>query len=277
MSDDWSEAHQHEAEQSAPAWVFSDDDDETGLVPAIPAATLVLLREGEGAVEALFVRRASTMRFAPGATVFPGGRVDASDVRLAEQIHIGLPLADAAARIAAIRETIEETGVAVGLDIAPDEIAEFRRKLHAGSNFAELVAQSSIRLDLQALTPFTRWRPNFQHARVFDTRFFIAVAPQGQLASPDREESIETLWSSARQLLRHADDGNNTLIFPTRRTLDRMALWTSIPAAYDQVGAFAARRVTPWKTSVRGEDFLCIRGDAGFPVTAERIAPAFKG
>ena len=83
------------------------------LPEPIPAATLVLMRPGSEAPELLFIERAKTMAFAAGALVFPGGRIDEDDHLLAARIGIGLD--DAAARIAAIRETIEETGIAPAL------------------------------------------------------------------------------------------------------------------------------------------------------------------
>src|SRR5205823_11603758 len=85
---------------------------------AIPAATLILVRERpSGPPELLMVERAEGMAFAAGALVFPGGRIDEADRRLAEQLGLD---ADWPARIAAIRETIEETAVPVGLAPVPD-------------------------------------------------------------------------------------------------------------------------------------------------------------
>ena len=79
---------------------------------AIPAATLIVVRDRPaGAPELLMVERSEGMAFAAGALVFPGGRIDAADTSLAP--------GDAAA-VAAIRETIEETAVPVGLTPAPD-------------------------------------------------------------------------------------------------------------------------------------------------------------
>src|SRR5436305_14361549 len=79
------------------------------LPPPIPAATLILMRPaGSRAPEILMMERAQTMAFAAGALVFPGGRIDADDH--ASAAALAPDLSDAAARIAAIRETIEETG-----------------------------------------------------------------------------------------------------------------------------------------------------------------------
>src|SRR5436853_2763386 len=97
------------------------------LSDPIPAATLVLMRAREGRPpELLMTERTGTMAFAAGALVFPGGRIDAEDHALAA----GSALPDAAARIAAIRETIEETGLAPGVVPAPGEAAA--QNLHHG-------------------------------------------------------------------------------------------------------------------------------------------------
>src|SRR5688572_11500715 len=102
----------------------------------IPAATLVLVRDrADGPPELLMVERASGMAFAGGALVFPGGRIDEADRCLAA----GFGLEDGAARVAAIRETIEETAVAVGLDPVPsaDEALAMQAALADDRPFAE--------------------------------------------------------------------------------------------------------------------------------------------
>ena len=107
--------------------MFAHDED---APPAIPAATMVIFRHAPagGAPQLLMVQRAKEMRFAGGAAVFPGGRVDEADRVLAQ--HLGASDADAldelAARIAAVRETLEETGLAVGFHQNPT-LAEARR------------------------------------------------------------------------------------------------------------------------------------------------------
>ena len=89
---------------------------------AIPAATVIVMRDvPDGPPELLMVERAAAMSFAGGALVFPGGRVDPGDFVLAGR-HAG-DVEENAARIAAIRETLEEAGVAVGLYPAGDMIA----------------------------------------------------------------------------------------------------------------------------------------------------------
>ncbi len=144
----------------------------------IPAATLVLMRAAGGAPELLMIERARTMAFAAGALVFPGGRIDPDDHVVAERF--GPELDHAAARVAAIRETIEETGIAPAfMPAAPSAtMSQLRQELEDGTPFSALLEHHRLSLDLSSLVPFARWCPNFKEARRFDTLFFLARAPQ---------------------------------------------------------------------------------------------------
>ena len=116
------------------------------LPEPIPAATLVLMREadGGGPPELLVTERTGSMAFAAGALVFPGGRIDEDDHVTAARLGGGVP--DAAARIAAIRETIEETGIAPAIDPppAPETVAELRAALAGGATVSELLDEAGI-------------------------------------------------------------------------------------------------------------------------------------
>jgi 8-oxo-dGTP pyrophosphatase MutT (NUDIX family) len=184
---------------------------------AIPAATLIIIRDRIGhPPDLLMVERAKTMAFAGGALVFPGGRIDPGDEALAASLGAG---DDGAARIAAIRETIEEAGVAIGVEPPPSPavIATLRRRLHAGDTLAVALDGSGLHLALDQLHAFTRWLPADRHARIFDTRFFLARAPDDAAASVDHTENVRLLWTSAAQLLADAAAGAAMVIFPTRR------------------------------------------------------------
>ena len=122
---------------------------------AIPAATLVVWNDRPEGPEILVVERSARMAFAAGAIVFPGGRVDPSDRELAEDF--GYP--NEAAKVTAIRETIEETGVAPAITGAVDaQIGlELQDALHGGVNFADLLSEHGQQLDLDALTAFAEF------------------------------------------------------------------------------------------------------------------------
>ncbi|HEU0134883.1 MAG TPA: NUDIX domain-containing protein [Allosphingosinicella sp.] len=243
-----------------------DDDD---LPEAIPAATLILMRpaEGGGPPEILMLERSETMAFAAGALVFPGGRIDPEDEAMAGRFP---DLPDAAARIAAIRETIEETGVAPALRPAPDSAA-LRSAMAGGRPFPELLDEMGLELDPGALTPFARWCPNFREARRFDTLFYLAEAPSGgrTLHSADETESVHTFWASAAEVLAEIDSGRAKAIFPTRRNLERLARFGSLDEARADAALHPVRRITPWVEERGGKRFVCIPEGIGYPVTSE--------
>ncbi|HEX8483330.1 MAG TPA: NUDIX hydrolase [Allosphingosinicella sp.] len=242
------------------------DDD---LPEAIPASTLILMRPAAAGEppEILMLERAETMAFAAGALVFPGGRIDPGDEALADRFP-GLP--DAAARIAAIRETIEETGVAPALNPAPDAAA-LRSAMAAGRSFAALLDEMGLLLDLDSLTPFARWCPNFREARRFDTLFYLAEAPAGgrTLHSADETESVHTFWASAAQVLAEIEAGRAKAIFPTRRNLERLARFASLAEARADAARHPVRRITPWVEVRDGKRFVRIPEGIGYPVTEE--------
>jgi 8-oxo-dGTP pyrophosphatase MutT (NUDIX family) len=210
------------------------------MAEPIPAATLIVMREQPaGPPELLMVERSAAMRFAGGALVFPGGRVEPGDRLLAEGFD---DVDEGAARVAAIRETLEETGVDVGLD------------------------------QIGQLVPFARWLPPEGIARTFDTRFYLARAPAGAVAVPDGGENVRAFWATAAALLA---DPHAHLIFPTRRNLERLSRFASFAEAVTDARANPLRTIVPW-VEHRG-DHLCIPDDLGYPVTSEPLATVRRG
>ena len=245
------------------------------LPPPIPAATLILMRPGPRGPELLMMERAHTMAFAAGALVFPGGRIDPDDEALAERV--GGEVDHAAARIAAIRETIEETGLAPALLPMPPRpvIAQLRQELEEGTPFSALIESQGLNLDLQALVPFARWCPTFKEARRFDTLFFLTEAPaDAALPYAAQAEAVRTLWATAADILEEANSGRARIIFPTRRNLERLARFNSIDEARADAALHPVQKVVPWIEERSGEKWLCIPEDIGYPVTAERLDTA---
>lgn len=195
--------------------------------PPIPAASLIVFRHGPQAGDApqlLMTSRARTMKFAPGAAVFPGGRVEPGDHDLADDLP-----GDAewnAARVAAIRETLEEAGLLVGVagtvDAATAEAV--RHALREGRSFGDALAFANLAIDAEALAPFARWMPPAQFARRFDTRFFLADIGTGAVElAADGNETTEHFWASAAEVLEMHGRGEIVLVFPTIANLRRLA------------------------------------------------------
>ena len=135
----------------------------------IPASTLVIFRDqpGSKAPELLMVERSAKMVFAAGAAVFPGGRIDDADFEFAKAL--GHDDSDEyGARIAAIRESIEETGIAVAVEgnLDAKRVSEARHALNSGAILSDICNQFDWQLELEKLIPFTRWCPPFAEKRV---------------------------------------------------------------------------------------------------------------
>jgi 8-oxo-dGTP pyrophosphatase MutT (NUDIX family) len=246
------------------------------LPPPIPAATLVLMRQpASGPAEVLMMERPGHMAFAAGALVFPGGRIEDQDRSAAASLADGSEIA--AAKIASIRETLEESGVAAGFASTPDGDAarRIRKGLLAGAEFERLLREAGAALDLDALVPFARWCPNFKETRRFDALFFLAQAPaDAPEPQPQAGEAVRVFWATAEQTLRELDLGNAHAIFPTRRNLERLALFASFEQAKADAEAHEVRTITPWVERRGGRDWVCIPEDAGYPVTAEPLETA---
>jgi len=248
------------------------------IQPAIPAATLIIFRDSiAGPPELLMVERAKKMVFAGGAWVFPGGRIDPGDYALAESLF---PSEDGPSRIAAIRETIEEAGLPVGLDSMPshDALTRLRARLHDGQEFADALREAQMRLAPHLLHPFARWLPAHAHMRIFDTRFFLARLPaDAPHASVDETENVRLRWTTAQALLDDADAGRATIIYPTRRNLERLALYADFDAAVTHAQAHPVQTITPFMAERDGEPHLCIPDGIGYPVTSELVTSAQRG
>lgn len=218
----------------------------------VDAATVAILRDGESSLEVLLVERTGSAGFVPGAHVFPGGAVDAAD-ELGVDLVEGLGDAQASAQtgvesgglrfwMAAVRESIEEAGVAPGVmsdtagtrarearpaevgaaDAAPAEpdLQGWRHDLHQGRlSMAQALEAAGARLDGAALRCVARWVTPVWSPRRFDTRFFIAAMPAGHVVRPDGAETVDHVWLSPADALEAARVGRLTMIMPTVRTL----------------------------------------------------------
>lgn len=242
---------------------------------AIPAATLVIMRPSDsgGPDEILMVKRSTTMAFAAGAVVFPGGRVDPDDYRVAHQHGFGTDEADSAARVAALRETLEETGLAVGWPtLADHEVAGVRRALLAGTLLSDILAARGDRIALESFVPFARWCPNFKESRTFDTRFYAVVAPpHSHELTVEEAEHSHIFWASAKETLTMADQGDIAVIFPTRRNLERLAQVHDFMSFSEHSSRFPIDLITPWIEERKGRAHLCIPDGLGYPVTVESL------
>ncbi len=266
-----------------PASQIAMADKPTQSPDGIPAATIVIFRNAPsgGAPEVLMTIRSRNMAFAGGMAVFPGGRVDEADFDLARATGGDAPIDEIAHQIAAVRETLEETGLALGLsgDLTAERATRARSMLYDRGTLAPVLEAFDWALDLDQITPFARWYPKNENIpRVYDTRFYLANLGTGDVeVSADESENTRLFWVSAQGALNMADQGEIKLIFPTRRNLERLALFASYKEARTQAEAIPVKTIVPQIDTTGDQPMLRIMEDAGYPITAELLETVARG
>jgi 8-oxo-dGTP pyrophosphatase MutT (NUDIX family) len=227
------------------------------------AATVMLVRDADqpesdgSALEVLMVRRNLQSDFVGGAFVFPGGAVDPLDGGAEAEaacagrsdaeasILLGVDSGGLAYWVAALRETFEEAGLLLAerpdgpplLAGEPAEEARFtaaRAAVNAGTRrFLDLCRDEKLRLLVGQVHYFAHWIAPRGAPRRFDTRFFVAAAPAGQLAAHDAGETIAATWISPRRALEDHRNGVFEMIFPTIRNLQAISRFATAAALLD--------------------------------------------
>lgn len=229
-----------------------------------PAATVLLLRQGLEGLEVFMVERHHQIDFATGALVFPGGKVDPGD-REPEWADLvlpeGLESLERAFRVAAVRETYEESGVLL-TQTASGALADYREPVHLGQiSFLHLIQENSLKLDLLNMVPFAHWITPELAPKRYDTRFYLAPAPADQLALHDGGESVDSLWITPRQAIEAARSQQRIVIYPTLMNLAKLARYQSVEEALVAAQNFQIIPITPWLE----EDGLKIPTEADYP------------
>lgn len=210
------------------------------LAAVRPAATVLLLRDSADparpGIEVLMTRRSMTASFAPGAYVFPGGGIDATDaqahgIATRRPTQSDLHLTQA---IAAIRESYEELGVllahrADGSPVDDSDIATLDRK----APFAAQCQARGLTLDGAGVFVLAHWITDRDLPRRFDVPFLVARMPDGQQPVADEAEQFEPCWVRPADALERHKAGGFFIIFPTIRTLERLQAYATVQAVLD--------------------------------------------
>ena len=192
------------------------------VLTPLPAASAIVLRDGP--LELLMLRRHHSASFMPNAWVFPGG--------IAEQLDHELAHGDTltAMKIAAVRETFEETGVWLG---APLEDAEHKRtRLLAGDlDMRQLLEEAPA--DLEQLVWTSRWITPVGVPKRFDTYFFLARVPRDVVATAEQHEAVDVVWIHPAEALEKHAAREMQMVFPTLRNLEALAGFDTAGALMD--------------------------------------------
>jgi 8-oxo-dGTP pyrophosphatase MutT (NUDIX family) len=247
-----------------------------------PASTILLLRDSRDReeIEVFMMVRHYEIDFNSGALVFPGGSVDKGDQEIIANPALysggqGLEAADLSFRIAAIRETFEESGILLarpkGSKALVDAIkvseieAAHRADLCANKiTFLKVLTDNGMMLALDELVPYAHWITPEGMPKRFDTWFFLAAAPPEQAGAHDGKESTDSIWVSPREALEGGESGRFKLPFPTTRNLIRLGKQACVKAALDDSRGKPVVTVMPVMTRLNGGRQLRIPAEAGY-------------
>lgn len=246
------------------------------------------MRDGADGLQVYLIRRVTSMAFAAGATVFPGGSVDLRDAHLPDEYWSGPPPSqwtgplnadeDLARALvcAAVRETFEESGVvlagptatSVVDDIRGDDWELDRRALLDRSlAFAELLERRRLVMRADLLRPWAHWITPEIESRRFDTRFFVAALPPGQRTREVGGEADRVFWMSPKDAVDAAGHGEISLMPPTMATLSELSTYESVEDVLVATTTRQLRAILPKVLVEEPEGRLrfFLPGDDGYP------------
>jgi len=246
--------------------------------PIKDASTVIVLREKDGVLETFMLCRHSQSGFMGGAHVFPGGKVDVDDGNAAWKGRIdrsaqemtdllGEEDQDGALGlwVAGVRETFEEAGVLVANIARGVDLEAERRRLDTGVPFSQIAADIDMTIETIALTPYARWITPKMETKRFDTRFFIAVLPEGQHATHDGTETTSAIWLKPADAIDGTRNGQIKLAPPTVRTLDWLAAFDTAASAIADAASRKPPLVRPRIVTGEVGWFLALPGDPEHP------------
>jgi 8-oxo-dGTP pyrophosphatase MutT (NUDIX family) len=207
-----------------------------------PAATIVVLRESpeRSGFEVLLVRRHDKVAFMAGAYVFPGGRVDESDIA-----GNHAPIGEAIARFS---------------DLDSGQEDSYRR-----AAARELAEEAGVVLDPSALVPLAHWVTPEGEPRRYDTRFFLARMPTDQVARHDERETTDLAWLTADAAVDRCRRREIMLPPPTWTTLKWLAQFGTLPDVFAASARRRIPRVQPHLVHNDAQTVLTLPGDPSYP------------
>ena len=250
--------------------------------PPRPASTILLLRDAAAGkeVEVFMMVRHYEIDFNSGALVFPGGSVDKGDSDIIANPALysgeeGMGARELSFRIAAIRETFEESGILLARRKGSKALVDAKRAgeieaAHRASlcegktTFLSVLTDNGLLLALDELVPYAHWITPEGMPKRFDTWFFLAAAPPEQLGAHDGKEATDSVWVSPREALEGGESGRFKLPFPTTRNLIKLGKQASVKAALEDARGKTIVTVMPVMTRLNGGRQLRIPREAGY-------------
>lgn len=259
------------------------------LTPPVPSATVMVVRDGPTGLEVLLVRRHGNSGVLGGVHVFPGGKLDAADRRVAPEAldrpvaacldGLGEPGLDAGTalglHVAALRETFEECGLLLGQPGGAAHVDTVRARTAEGAAFAEVLPALGLPIATACVLPWSRWItprvPSVTNKR-FDTRFFVAIAPADQQVQHCAHEATEAVWLSPRQGLERYWAGEIDLAPPQIMSLCQLSALGDVAQVLHAARSRPPALIEPEPFDEDGRRVICYPGDPRHSIPA-RVWP----
>jgi 8-oxo-dGTP pyrophosphatase MutT (NUDIX family) len=251
------------------------------------SATVMLVRDVAGGIEVFMLRRVVGMAFAGGMTAFPGGGVDPRDedtsvawhgpepARWARRFGVGPGLARALV-CAAVRETFEESGVLLAGPDASQVVSDTRPYASARQelvnrevSLAQFLADAGLVLRADLLRPWANWVTPAAERRRYDTRFFLAAVPAGQIADGATSEAEDAGWLRPTDALEEWKQGTRRMLPPTWTTLAELEECATVAEAMSRERTIAKR--LPRVIREGGVLRLVVGGDPAYAKPGDRL------
>lgn len=260
----------------------------------LPATTVLLVRpknrdDANSPVEVFMVVRHHKIDSFSGALVFPGGKLEDADGDPRLKARCGhadrIAPEELKFRVAGVREAFEECGVLLARKrgqralIAAADLKGIEQRWRAKlakdeASIVDMVEAEDLEIATDLMTPYAHWiTPTFVPKR-FDTWFFLAEAPEDQVALHDGSESTDSVWIGAQEAIDEAKAGKRTLVHATQKNLELLAEGKTVAGA---ISAATARRIVtvqPWVEVKDGKRFLHIPEGAGYRNLVREMPPA---
>ena len=259
-----------------------------------PATTVLLLRPSQpgdagSPLEVFMVVRHHQIDSFSGALVFPGGKLEEADGAPSLRARCGgadkIDDAELKFRVAGVREAFEECGVLLArkrgqraligaADLKGIE-ERWRAKLAKDeASIVDMVEAEDLEIATELMTPYAHWiTPTFVPKR-FDTWFFLAEAPEDQIALHDGSESTDSVWIGPQEAIEEAKAGKRTLVHATTKNLELLAEGKTVAGAISAASARTIVTVQPWVEEKDGKKFLHIPEGAGYRNLVREMPPS---
>jgi len=254
-------------------------------MPSLPrnAATVILLRDHmHGSFEIFLVKRHKNSAFMGNNYVYPGGVVDKEDSN-PEILQFCKGISEDASKkalipfmVTGIRELFEEAGMLLAYNSGGEPFA-FRdvETIERFNHYRVLLQKKAITMvkiaqnehlfyAIDRLYHFAYWITPEARPLRYNTHFFLANSPEGQVASADEKETTDGIWITPYVALEENLKRHIVLSPPTLKTLEDLARFRSKEEAINFSETCEKKPILSLLLNISGEECLIFPWDPDY-------------